>query len=504
MKQFSFLFLFINVLIFGQANVSYDASFGNNGRIFPLSTTTVSTTSHYKAVQNIDNKIIATSSDVSISRYNLNGDLDTTFGNSGTKIVSTSNNGYKIQDLAVLSDGSIIVLIHNYTYSYVQKYKQDGTLDTTFGSDGSLRLFITIYDNQFTRIKVLNDDSMLLGGRANAKDSDLYSDNPYSIGIIKIDKNGIYDTSFSLDGKVTISVPYSNYVFQSYTTIIGLEVDNSNSIYIGIQNYNNTKIANVIKLTPAGNTVTTFGTNGWASQVLTGECKDLKVFPNGKILIAANYYSTSNDIYLIAFKPEGTLDTSVGTGKYQFDIDNNSGDSVERILIIDNNTFYIVGSVSTGGIGYGLVLKFNSNFAMDSNFNYSGIYTTYNIINKNSSISDILLQKDKKLLLTGIGISNANNYSSYVGLTRLVDSKLLATNESIKVNSISIYPNPASGFINIQSEKALADKSFEIMDMTGKSVIKNRVSGKSINVSSLTTGNYILKIDNESYKFIKK
>ena len=500
MKQFSFLFLFINALVFAQANVSYDTSFGSNGRVFPLSTTPVldNELSNFKSVQNIDNKIIATSSNVAISRYNLAGTLDTTFGTSGTTTVTT-NSSYRIQDLGVLSDGSILVLINNAGFSSsVRKYKQDGSLDSTFGTSGSLSLFINSYSTKFNRLFVQSDDTVFLGGIAETYNSSTVT----VAGIIKIDKNGNYDTSFSLDGKHTVSAPGTTYDFY------GLDVDSSKNVYFGFgATVGSAYTVHVQKLSPNGNIISSFGTNGIASYTATGIVgSDLKVFPNGKILLSSRYNAgLSADLCLVVFNPAGILDTSIGTGIFKYDIDNNSYDGLKRILIIDNNSFYLAGMIQTGGSQYGLVLKFNSNFALDTNFNYSGIFTTYQTLNRWSSINEIFLQKDKKLLLTGAGEITVNaSLNNYVGLTRLTDTKLLATNESKKVNNVTIYPNPASDFINVQSDKSIVGKSYEIVDMTGKSVMRNTFSAKEINVSSLTTGNYILKIDHESYKFIKK
>ncbi|WP_379969175.1 T9SS type A sorting domain-containing protein [Epilithonimonas sp. UC225_85] len=497
MKHFSFLFLFINALIFAQANVAYDASFGSNGRLFTTNPAQYTYnvgfgTVQYKTIQNIDNKLISVSGNASISRYNLNGTLDTAFANSGTRVVMTVSN-FNISDLANLSDGSILVLVNNSTKSYIYKYSANGTPDTTFGNGGVLELFVTTYQNRFDYIKVLPNDSILIEGSARVNTT-----SQGIMGVIKIDKNGNYDTSFSLDGKVTLSSTTN-----SYTISLGIDTDSANNIYVGFESTPNGTFnyyGNVQKLSPNGTTVTSFGNNGIASQYVSVDSTDMRVFPNGKVLIAATSNTNgSNDAYLVAFSPAGTLE-----GTFRYDIDNGSNDNIEKIVIVDNNTFFLTGYTVTGGIGYGLVLKFNSNFALDTTFNNSGIFTTYYFSNKNSSNYDLILQKDRKLLLTGAGVGAGNTTNSNIGMIRLIDTKLLATNEIKKINNISIYPNPASNVINLQTDKSLVGKAYDIVDMTGKSVIKNKLSDKEINVSNLTTGNYILKIDNESYKFIKK
>src|SRR5215831_19331694 len=57
------------------------------------------------------------------------GALDASFGNAGVVITSESSGG---EDIAVQEDGRIIVAGEES----VVRYKGDGTLDTTFGTDG--------------------------------------------------------------------------------------------------------------------------------------------------------------------------------------------------------------------------------------------------------------------------------------------------------------------------------------------------------------------------------
>lgn len=68
-------------------------------------------------------------------------------------------------------------------------------------------------------------------------------------------------------------------------------------------------------------------------------------------------------------------------------------------------------------------------------------------------------------------------------------------------NQISIYPNPASAYINIDSgnEKIL---SWELFDVSGRSVLKG--SSDKVNVQSLPKANYILKINTNYQEITKK
>ncbi len=73
--------------------------------------------------------------------------------------------------------------------------------------------------------------------------------------------------------------------------------------------------------------------------------------------------------------------------------------------------------------------------------------------------------------------------------------------------AVGIYPNPVSDVINIQAQTPIS--SAQIADLSGRIVFSALLSSESIDVKSLSTGSYILKLqaaDGKSFtrKFIKK
>ena len=78
---------------------------------------------------------------------------------------------------------------------------------------------------------------------------------------------------------------------------------------------------------------------------------------------------------------------------------------------------------------------------------------------------------------------------------------------SVKQNEISglnVYPNPVkNGTLYISSDSASA-KSVEIYDILGKQVLNAKTSNNAVNVSSLTSGSYIVKITEEGKTDTKK
>ena len=85
--------------------------------------------------------------------------------------------------------------------------------------------------------------------------------------------------------------------------------------------------------------------------------------------------------------------------------------------------------------------------------------------------------------------------------------------ESVALESLSIYPNPATSLLNINGDlNVLSGASAQIFDISGKKVkdlsLNFDANNTSVDVSTLQTGTYILSISKngskQSYKFIKK
>lgn len=72
------------------------------------------------------------------------------------------------------------------------------------------------------------------------------------------------------------------------------------------------------------------------------------------------------------------------------------------------------------------------------------------------------------------------------------------------IDGLSIYPNPVIGGKVYISSTRNQDKVIEIFNVLGKSVYKTRIRGKEMDVSNLTPGIYILKIQEGKAKATRK
>ena len=72
--------------------------------------------------------------------------------------------------------------------------------------------------------------------------------------------------------------------------------------------------------------------------------------------------------------------------------------------------------------------------------------------------------------------------------------------EELGISSVFVFPNPVSNTLYIQGVDE--DAALEVYNLTGKSLIKDK--GTELDVTSLNQGTYILRINNQYVKFIKK
>lgn len=143
-----------------------------------------------------------------LARYNADGTLDTTFGGNGkvtTDFPGVGGLGDEAHAVSIQTDGKILVA-GNSALSFdgstnpkfaLARYNGDGTLDTTFGGDGTITTDFTPFLD-FGRAVVIQADGKIVmagssgQGGANAK-----------FALTRYNSDGTLDTTFGGDGKIT-------------------------------------------------------------------------------------------------------------------------------------------------------------------------------------------------------------------------------------------------------------------------------------------------------------
>lgn len=105
------------------------------------------------------------------------------------------------------------------------------------------------------------------------------------------------------------------------------------------------------------------------------------------------------------------------------------------------------------------------------------------------------------------GIDAADGCATNATCTSVYPIGTYTTTLSVNKNSIDnfkIFPNPTSlGFVNISSKNSAA-MTVNVYDVLGKQVLNKTVSNNRLNVASLNSGVYIMKISQDNATITKK
>lgn len=90
------------------------------------------------------------------------------------------------------------------------------------------------------------------------------------------------------------------------------------------------------------------------------------------------------------------------------------------------------------------------------------------------------------------------------GVVQLAD--IVTANQSIQLNDISLFPNPGQDRMNLQFSQPKSG-TLQVFDASGKQVLQQelaKTSAATIDMSSLSPGLYLVKLGNQSARWIKQ
>lgn len=264
-------------------------------------------------------------SSVGLARYNSNGTIDTTFGELG-KVARTIDFN-SVLGAEVLVDGKIIVAgeilreVTNRGQPAFARFNADGSLDTTFGTEGVFTFPINGGDfgDAPTAFTVQPDGKIIVVGSTDQTgtngDADSY--------LARVNANGTLDSSFGSQGKRIIDVGGS--ADDDVAFDVALQTDGR--IVITGEADSKTFAA---RFTSSGAVDTTFdGTDGFILLTYPGSSTSLggalAVQLDGKIVVAANVGPFSSEVGVARLNADGTLNTSFGLNGFTR-LTNNSND----------------------------------------------------------------------------------------------------------------------------------------------------------------------------------
>ncbi|MEZ4881862.1 MAG: T9SS type A sorting domain-containing protein [Flavobacteriaceae bacterium] len=313
-----------NFIVAYNEDGTLDNSFGDNGILW-----TDGTVESYGGISVLDDEKILLQSvsqdEYTIKRLLPNGDLDISFGTNG-QIQPFSPEVFG-GELLLDNDNNLLVLgkdaAINEPNIILRKFYADGSMDLSFGSNGTVvYTFGNVADFE-TSSFIIKDDRIFIG--INYSENNLTSKN-----IFKLMSNGSIDTTFGINGMATIPIEEeyrtSFTIFQDGSFLVG-------GYWYDINTFE--YIRKTIKLFPDATLNENFGNNGSLIGVSGGYIQE-----NQRIILDSSFTDFEGGITIVysRFFPGGTQDTS-----FQFSSNYTVMGSAE-FLALNSGKFLIIGT----------------------------------------------------------------------------------------------------------------------------------------------------------------
>jgi hypothetical protein len=233
----------------------------------------------------------------------------------------------------------------------------------------------------------------------------------------------------------------------------------------------------------------------------------IDIFSNGNILINdGNPANMSFTVYSSDMPPQGAVGDLDNDGF----LDVTSGSSIYYNNGNSNNYFKIKlngSGLNKAGIGSRIEITTNSgnqirDVRSGEGFRYMNSLTTHFGLGADTSITSV-----KVYWPTGT-VDIINNVSANQSIT-LNEGSTLSTQTETFAEDLTLYPNPAKSTLFVNTKYNLSDAVYTVFDISGKRVLNNKFGkNNTVNVSSLSTGTYFLRVMqdglSQTQKFIKE
>ena len=361
--------LFVSPFAAVAAPGGLDTTFGTNGTV--VTQAGASTNFVQGLALQSDGKIIAvgeSNSGMSIVRYNANGFLDSTFNGTGMA-TQTPGSAYAV---AVLPDGKIIVAGHDGNVANIDikllRYNANGTLDTTFDTDGIVTTAIGGGTDVAYAMAIQTDGKIVISAR-----SDTPPNFQTSYAVVRYNADGSLDATFDGDGIVVPSISGNSFPGQMTLQADGKIVLAHNRIINGSQ------FLVVFRYNSNGSLDSSFGVDGTVTTAvgIGVEFATVAVQTNRKIVIACSGFrnATSYDFSVVRYNTDGSLDETFGDNGIVFTPIGPGGtlDQAKSVAIQANGKIVVGGRSPNGSNNDFVAVRYNKNGTLDAKWGTGGI-----------------------------------------------------------------------------------------------------------------------------------
>ena len=372
------------------------------------------------------------------------GDLDATFGTGGMQTSDVGGPSWDAANaLAIQANGKIVtvgmsnnsVVCCSSIYDFaVVRYDPDGSLDTTFSTDGKLTTPIGASSDIAQAVAIQSDGKIVTAGYSESGGN---ANN--DVAVVRYDPDGSLDTTFSGDGKiVTAGFAWSGAGNGSQFAVVRYDPDGSldttfsgdgkQVTYIGTSTFDEAKdvaIQGDGKIVVAGFTsdggavaefaVVRYNSDGSLDTTFSGDGKQttsvgayysyasgVVIQADGKVVVVGERNDcgggncSNSDFALVRYDSDGSLDTTFsGDGKQTTPIGTSSAVAEDVALQADGKI------VGTNGSGNFAVVRYDPDGSLDTTFSGDGKQTRATVGAVSASAEALTIQGDGKIVTAG-------------------------------------------------------------------------------------------------------
>jgi uncharacterized delta-60 repeat protein len=381
-----------------------------------------------------------------ITRLNINGSLDSSFNNTGTKTINFQGINDQAYAVAVQPNGAIVVFgissngAGNYSFA-VTRLQTNGSLDTSFNTTGTLLIPPATYNGantcttcitqqlDFPAVTVANsnaitiqpDGTILLLGTVRYAVTD-----GHSFAITKLTSTGQLDTTFNGTGFVTtgFAVAGSPSPVKGQCAGYALALQSNNSIVFagGTESASNRYLGTIMRLSSTGTLDATFnGTGFYQFSTGTGAYGNdsyvtgLAIQPSDQKIIGVGWGASGSTghgtpvtigVVVVRLNTDGTLDNTFGKKTFNF---GGVTDKAFAVALQPDGKILVVGSTTDGGGISSLALaRLNTDGSFDTSFNGTGQQVVN--VGGNNSANAVALEASTNILIAGTTTIPANDF----------------------------------------------------------------------------------------------
>lgn len=333
--------------------------------------------------------------DFGLVRYTTTGALDGTFGLGG-KVTTDFGLGEEGFGVAVQLDAQIVVAGYGSTVSNndvaVARYNFDGSLDTTFNGTGKVSTPVGAQNDQGYAVALQSSGKIVVAGFSQNAGTDDFL-------VVRYDSGGQLDNTFDIDHFVRTSVGTNEVI-----TGVVIQTDGK-IVAVGHAFTGATTDFAVARYSADGQLDPTFGSTGIVTTPFgPGSCtsSSIGLQTDGKIVCAGLYYDgADNDVALLRYNMDGSLDSSFGTGGKVTTAVGAVHDYASCMAIQPDGKIVIAGAFLNASSNYDLlVVRYSTTGSLDATFGTGGIVTTP--IGTGDDLGNSLtIQVDGKIVVVG-------------------------------------------------------------------------------------------------------